>query len=81
MVRKTKSDAPVAPAPTVAVVVETVAPVAEKKPKKTKAAAPVVETPYFCDIHLSNFTLVQQSFFRIKLIMPVRRSFVGGEIK
>lgn len=44
MVRKTKSDAPVAPAPTVAVVVETVAPVAEKKPKKTKAAAPV-ETP------------------------------------
>jgi chromatin remodeling complex protein RSC6 len=45
MVRKTKSDAPVAPAPTVAVVVETVAPVAEKKPKKTKAAAPVVETP------------------------------------
>lgn len=46
MVRKTKSDAPVAPAPTVAVVVETVAPVAEKKPKKTKAAAPApVETP------------------------------------
>jgi chromatin remodeling complex protein RSC6 len=45
MVRKTKSDAPVAPAPTVAVIVETVAPVAEKKPKKTKAAAPVVETP------------------------------------
>lgn len=45
MVRKTtKSDAPVAPAPTVAVVVETVAPVAEKKTKKTKAVAPV-ETP------------------------------------
>ena len=45
MVRKTtKTDAPVAPAPTVAVVVETVAPVAEKKPKKTKAVAPV-ETP------------------------------------
>ena len=45
MVRKTtKSDAPVAPAPTVAVVVETVAPVAEKKTKKTKTVAPV-ETP------------------------------------
>ena len=45
MVRKTtKTDAPVAPAPTVAVVVETVAPVAEKKTKKTKAVAPV-ETP------------------------------------
>jgi len=43
MVRKTKSDAPVA-APTVTVTVES-APVVEKKPKKAKVAAPVVEAP------------------------------------
>jgi chromatin remodeling complex protein RSC6 len=46
MVRKTKSDAPVA-APTVTVTVES-APVVEKKPKaekKVKAPAPVVEAP------------------------------------
>ena len=43
MVRKTKSEAPVA-APTVTVTVES-APVVEKKPKKTKVAAPVVEAP------------------------------------
>ena len=41
MVRKTKSEAPVA-APTVTVTVES-APVVEKKPKKAKVAAPVVE--------------------------------------
>lgn len=43
MVRKTKSEAPVA-APTVTVTVES-APVVEKKPKKAKVAAPVVEAP------------------------------------
>ena len=42
MVRKTKSDAPVA-APTVTVTVESTPVVAEKKPKKVKA--PVVEAP------------------------------------